>query len=235
MLILGASGDIGKAIAKSTVEEGANVLLHYHSNRSSIDALVSELPEARVLGTVQADLSTSEGIKQLINSIPFTLDGIIFAGGSSFQGLLQDAGEADMDLLYHLHVKTPWMVASSFLPQMIHKRRGKIILISSVWGSVGASMEVLYSSVKGAQNSFVKALAKEAGPSGVQVNGISPGFIDTKMNSLYSEEEKAVIFDEIPLGRPGLPEEIASVAAFLISDRSSYINGQIITVDGGWT
>ena len=107
-------------------------------------------------------------------------------------------------------------------------------MITSIWGNVGASYEVIYSSVKGAQNSFVKALAKEVAPSGISVNGISPGYIETKMNSHLSEEERQAIIDEIPMSRAGLPSEIAYTVSFLLDDRSTYIQGEIINMNGGW-
>lgn len=108
------------------------------------------------------------------------------------------------------------------------------MLITSIWGSVGASNEVMYSSVKGAQNSFVKALAKEVAPSGVSVNAISPGFIETKMNGHLSPVEKDSIMAQIPMNRAGKPEEIAHTVRFLIDEKSNYIQGEIIEINGGW-
>src|SRR5699024_4053433 len=110
------------------------------------------------------------------------------------------------------HVKAPWKITKTLLPMMLEKQSGRIVFITSIWGERGASHEVLYSSVKGAQNSFIKALAKEVAASGVYVNGISPGFIATKMNAHLSEEETQAVIDTIPMERAGKPEEIAETA-----------------------
>src|SRR5699024_4133453 len=142
--------------------------------------------------------------------------------------------EEMMDYMLSLHVKAPWKITQHFLQPMIRKQYGKIIFITSIWGEVGASNEVVYSSVKGAQNSFVKALAKEVGPSGVLVNGISPGFINTKMNRHLTEEDISNIVSEIPLNRIGLPKDVANAVSFLMSEKASYIQGDIIKVTGGW-
>ncbi|HEU5140488.1 MAG TPA: SDR family oxidoreductase, partial [Bacillales bacterium] len=118
--------------------------------------------------------------------------------------------------------------------EMVSNKRGNIIVVSSVWGLVGASTEVLYSTVKGALNSFVKALAKEIAPSGISVNGIAPGAVSTKMLNHLSDQEKIELAEEIPMGRFGEPVEMAELIAFLISGKASYINGEIISINGAW-
>ncbi|HET7658455.1 MAG TPA: SDR family oxidoreductase, partial [Bacillales bacterium] len=133
-----------------------------------------------------------------------------------------------------LHVSSPFLLTKELLTDMISAKNGKIIVISSIWGLVGASTEVLYSTVKGALNTFVKALAKEVAPSGISVNGIAPGAIETQMLDHLTEEEKAMLCDEIPMGRFGKPIEVADLAVFLASDSASYINGQIISINGAW-
>ena len=159
---------------------------------------------------------------------------VIFASGNAEFRLFQETSDELMDQMLNLHVKAPWKITRQVLPTMIQQHFGNIIFITSIWGNVGASYEVVYSSVKGAQNSFVKALAKEVGPSGVSVNAISPGFIDTKMNRLLSEEEKAQVISEIPVNRAGLPSEIAHAVSFLLDEKSRYIQGEILNVNGGW-
>lgn len=117
---------------------------------------------------------------------------------------------------------------------MVKKRKGKIVNISSVWGNIGASMEVAYSASKGGMNAFTKALAKELAPSNVQVNAIACGVIDTEMNQCFDKAEKAALRDEIPADRFGRAEEVAALAMQLIQG-NEYLTGQIITLDGGWT
>ncbi|HLR66200.1 elongation factor P 5-aminopentanone reductase [Virgibacillus alimentarius] len=234
VLIIGASGDIGIAIADRLAMDGYQLLLHYNKNREKIDEFINKLDHNCVLTTMQADLFNNEEIKNLLIQIVYPVDYIIFASGAAFYGLFQDTSEKAMDEMLTLHVKAPWMIARHLLPAMIQKRAGKIILITSIWGSVGASFEVIYSAVKGAQNSFVKALAKEVAPCGISVNAVSPGFIDTKMNHNLSKEEKKMVLSEIPMNRAGTPSEIAHTISFLLDENANYIQGEIIGMTGGW-
>ncbi|MFS0751783.1 elongation factor P 5-aminopentanone reductase [Oceanobacillus sp. 1P07AA] len=234
VLVIGASGEIGIAIARKFAREGYSLLLHYHQNVEPIQQLQLELNEDVILGFYQADLSNSDGIHLLINQLDFDIDGIVFASGNAHFNLFQDSLEKEMDEMLQLHVKAPWMITKHVLPNMIRKNKGHIVFITSIWGDRGASNEVMYSSVKGAQNSFVRALAKEVSLSGISVNGVSPGFIQTKMNAHLSAEEVHSIIEEIPLNRAGLPEEVANAVHFLMSDQSTYIRGEIIEVNGAW-
>lgn len=234
VLLIGASGDIGIAIAKELAQDGYSLILHYNENKSSLADIRSSLEEERILMEIQADLKYEANIKRLLANIVFPVDHVVFAGGNADYGLFQDVPEERMDEMLALHVKAPWMITKHLLGPMIRKGSGSIILITSVWGEAGASNEVIYSSVKGAQNSFVKALAKELGPAGIQVNAVSPGFIDTKMNRHLLPEERTQIVEEIPLSRPGRPKDVAGAVSFLLSSKASYIQGQIIGVNGGW-
>ena len=234
VLIVGASGDIGIAIAEQLSNEGYQLLLHYNSNRKGIENFLSSAREDAVLDVIQADLSTDEGISHFLSNIHLPVDSIVFASGTANFGLFQETPEAVMDRMLTLHVKAVWMISKHLLGPMIHRKTGKIVLITSVWGEAGASNEVIYSSVKGAQNSFVKALAKETGPSGINVNAVSPGFIETKMNGHLTLEERSAISGEIPLNRPGDPMEVAHAVSFLLDGKSAYIQGEIINVTGGW-
>lgn len=234
VLIIGASGDIGLAIAKQLANDGFSLLLHFNKNNDGFKNLRENVNEECILTEIKADLSHIDGIKYLLSQLVFPVDAIIVASGKAHHSLFQDSLEDEMDEMLTLHVKAPWMIVNHVLPHMINKKKGTIIFITSIWGNVGASNEVMYSSVKGAQNSFVKALAKEAAMSGISVNAISPGFIDTKMNHYLSEEEKRVIVDHIPMNRPGSPEEIAHTVCFLMDEKSNYIQGEIININGAW-
>ncbi|WP_164215519.1 SDR family oxidoreductase [Virgibacillus sp. YIM 98842] len=234
VLIIGASGDIGIAIAQQLAKDGYTLLLHYNTNRKMIDQLREGLEESSVLAVLQADLCEDAAVKKFLTELVFPVDGIIFASGLAHFGVFQETPETVMDKMINLHVKAPWMIIKYILPQMVKRQSGTIIFITSIWGEQGASNEVIYSSVKGAQNSFVKALAKEAAPSGISVNGVSPGFIETKMNGHLPETEKEMLISEIPANRAGRPEEIAHAVSFLFDSRSNYIQGEIINVTGGW-
>ncbi|WP_186577408.1 elongation factor P 5-aminopentanone reductase [Aquibacillus kalidii] len=233
-LVIGASGGIGRAICERLTAEGYKLLVHYNQNKIVIDRLCDVLPDESILGIIQGDLSTNNGITTFLEGLHFPIDSVIFASGKSHYGLFQDVSEVEMDKMINLHVKSPWVISQHLLPYMIQNKFGHIILISSIWGEIGASCEVIYSSVKGAQDSFVKALAKEVAPSGISVNGVSPGFIDTSMNDTFSEDDKRMIMDEIPVKRAGKPEEVAHAVAFLLDEKSSYIQGEMLKVTGAW-
>lgn len=235
MLLIGASGDIGQTIALQLVEQGYTLLIHYYKNRLAIDELVTLSPPGTIECIVQANLKTITGVEKVIKQIePFEIDGMVYASGAASLGLFQDRSKEHVNDMLYLHVHAPLAITQYLLPEMIRRKHGHIVFITSIWGAVGASNEVLYSTVKGAQNSFIRALSKEVGPSGVYVNGVSPGFIDTKMNAHLSEEEKRVIEQDIPLQRAGTSDEVAHAVSFLLDERSSYIQGEIIEVTGGW-
>ncbi|MFC2950051.1 elongation factor P 5-aminopentanone reductase [Virgibacillus sediminis] len=234
VLVVGASGGIGAAVSRKLAQEGYKLLLHFNQSRQPVDELREELEGESVLAVIQADLTKETEIKRFLTEIVFPVHHIVFASGISHYGLFQETSEDIMDEMIMLHVKAPWMITKYLLPPMIQEKKGSIIFITSIWGEEGASNEVVYSSVKGAQNTFVKALAKETGLSGVRVNAVSPGFIETKMNRQITEEEKAAIVEEIPVNRTGRPEEVAQAVNFLMDKAASYIHGEIINVTGGW-
>ncbi|WP_077300073.1 elongation factor P 5-aminopentanone reductase [Virgibacillus pantothenticus] len=233
ILLVGASGDIGAAIARKLLNQGYQLLLHFHTNKQAIDELCRAYPES-ILATYQTDLSKNTSCEQFMEALSFAIDGVIFASGRAHYGLFQNTPEQTMDDMLQLHVKSPWLITKHLLPSMITKQEGAIIFITSVWGEQGASNEVVYSAVKGAQNSFVKALAKEVAPSGIAVNAISPGFIETKMNHHLCTADKEATIADIPMNRAGKPEEVAAIVSFLLSGESSYIQGAILDVTGGW-
>ncbi|KKE78424.1 SDR family oxidoreductase [Oceanobacillus caeni] len=234
VLVIGASGDIGQAIVERLAEDGYQLILHYHKNSEAMMELRRKIKDKGVLSVIQADLSNEKETNEFLNQLVFRIDIVVFASGKAEFRLFQETSDTLMDQMLNLHVKAPWKITRQVLPNMVQQHFGNIIFITSIWGNVGASYEVVYSSVKGAQNSFVKALAKEVGPSGISVNAISPGFIDTKMNRSLSEEEKAQVISEIPVNRAGLPSEIAHAVSFLLDEKSSYIQGEILNINGGW-
>jgi 3-oxoacyl-[acyl-carrier protein] reductase len=233
-LITGASGGIGRAISWKLAEEGYSLYLHYHQNKNSMEKLLGQL--SRYKGEfipIQADLSTPEGYKILVSNI-FSIDVIIHNSGMSHYGLLMDLELAEAERLITTHVTSPLMITKELLPKLLRKNDGNIIVVSSIWGQTGAACEVAYSTVKGAQLSFVKALSKEVALNGIRVNGIAPGAIQTPMMTTFTEEDIEKISEEIPMGKLGSAENVADVVSFLISEKAAYITGQILPVNGGW-
>ncbi len=231
-LITGASGGIGLAIAQYLADDGYNLYLHYNQNEEPVKRLAEQLTVRCQL--IRADLSSPTGYLEISKHIFHNIDVLILNAGQSHVGLVTDISDEEVNKMVQLHITSPFLLTKQLLPMMIRKKYGKIIVISSVWGIVGASCEVLYSMVKGGQNTFVKALAKELAPSGINVNGVAPGPIETSMLHMFSEEDKQAILDEIPMGRFGKPEEIAHAVSFLISEKASYINGEILNINGAW-
>lgn len=225
---------MGQAISLKLAAEGYSLYLHYNRNEAGIRSLLEKLtPFEGEFIPVKADLSSKEGYKQLADNV-FALDAIIHNAGNSLYGLLEDIEEAAAEQLVQIHVTSPLMLTKRLLPKLLSKKSGGIVLISSIWGQAGAACEVAYSMVKGAQISFTKALAKELAPSGIRVNAVAPGAIATPMMEGFTEEEISVISEEIPAGRLGRPEEVADSVEFLLSDKSAYITGQVLAVNGGW-
>lgn len=238
-LVTGASGGIGSAIATKLCENGYEVLAQYNKNQQLISELVEKnRSNSGSIIPVCFDLSNTESIDQGLLSIRKYMERIthlVNCAGVGLYKLTQDTTKTEWDNIFNINVSGAHYLTSKVLEKMIANGRGNIINISSVWGSVGASMEVAYSASKSAIIGYTKALAKEVAPSGIRVNCVCPGVIDTKMNSRFSKEEMAELIDETPLGRLGTGEDVALAVKFLASDDSSFITGQILTVDGGFT
>lgn len=233
-LITGASGGIGQAVALELAAKDYHLYLHYNQNEQSIKELLDKLqPFGGEYMPIHADLADPLGYKQVCSQI-FSLDAIVHCGGNSHYGLLVDLKLEEAEALLNVHVLNPLMMTKELLPKLLCKGSGNIIVVTSIWGQTGAACEVAYSTVKGAQIAFVKSLSKEVALSGIRVNGIAPGAIDTAMMAGFTNDEVADICTEIPMGRLGIPEEIAKGAAFLLSKESSYITGQILAINGGW-
>ncbi|WLD95217.1 elongation factor P 5-aminopentanone reductase [Alkalihalobacillus sp. AL-G] len=233
-LITGASGDIGKSIAAGLAADGYNLYIHYFQNKQSCEQLKNELDKRVECHLVQADLAQADGVQNLVRQLSTPIDVLVYNCGRSVTGLITDVSPQELDEMTQLHLKSPFQIVQYLLPNMISEKEGSVVMISSIWGETGASCEVLYSMVKGGINSMVKALSKELAPSGIRVNAVAPGMVATKMNQYLTEEELDDLQDDIPLGRLGLPDEIADAVGFLVSKKSSYITGQIISVNGAW-
>lgn len=234
VLVTGASGDIGQKICRTFAKNNFNVIGIYHSNIDSIKELASELGD--VFSYYNVDLSDFQQIENFFNKLVsknINLDILINNAGISILGLLQDITVTQWSNLWNTNVTSMVAMSKYSIQFFLKKGQGKIINISSVWGQRGASFEVCYSTTKGAMDSFTKALAKELAPSNIQVNAISCGIIDTKMNSHLNHEDITSIIEEIPASRLGTTRDVAD-AVYSLALSGSYLTGQIITVDGGW-
>lgn len=238
VIITGASGGIGKAIALQLAEAGYNLTLCYNTNKGAAMDLSTRCTAFGVKCLcIKCDLSDLTAVDNMINCTVDefgTIDGLVNNAGISHWGLFTDMTEEEWDHIFAVNVKSMFLTSKYVLPHMIHNHSGRIINISSMWGQVGASCEVAYSATKGAIISMTKALAKEVGPSGITVNCIAPGVIDTPMNASFTTETISQLKDETPVGRIGAPEDVASVVKYLISPEASFITGQIIGVNGGF-
>lgn len=236
VFITGGSRGIGRACALAFAKRGYQVGFCYFSSESDAKSLQNEINLLSQAQPFRYDLSDIKGMKNLAEQIHNemgNIDVLINNAGISSYGLIQDVEESEFDRLMNINFKSMFFLTQALIPSMIAEKSGNIINISSIWGQAGASCEVLYSASKGAVISFTKALAKELAPSGIRVNCICPGVVDTDMMKCFSAEEREEIACEIPLGRFSEPEEIAKTALFLASADSAFITGQIIGVNGG--
>ena len=240
VLITGATGGIGSAMAEIFASQGYNVAIHTFSKKDKANFYVQKFAVKYGVKTiaVDADISMESQVKQMFSVLEKEFGGIdilVNNAGISLIKMLCDTSDEDFARMMDVNLKGAFLCTKEAIKNMIRNKWGRIINISSVWGNVGASCEVVYSASKAGLVGFTKALAKELAPSAITVNAVSAGLIDTEMNSKLSPEDIKELCEEIPLGRMGLPEEVAHTVLFLASDNSSYITAQNITVDGGWT
>ncbi len=237
VLITGISRGIGKAIALEFAKNKYNIIGCAKSDFNGLSDTKNLVTSYGVDSYIElCDISNEEKIKKFIYKSTNKLGGIdilINNVGISYIGLLQDMSILEWNNIINTNLTSAFLMSKYVIPYMLKKQNGHIINISSVWGNIGASMEVAYSASKGGLNTFTKALAKELAPSNILVNTISPGFIDTEMNKNFEKEELEAIFEEIPLGRAGKTSEVADLVYKIAT--SKYLTGQIITMDGGWT
>ncbi|WP_183598720.1 elongation factor P 5-aminopentanone reductase [Paenibacillus phyllosphaerae] len=238
VLVTGGSRGIGAAIARRFAAESMNIVIHYmQSHEAANETARSCMRMGSEVMTVAADLRSKEQIlrmREKLEARGMLPDILVNNAGIAHYGMLSDVTEDEWDDVMSVNLKGMFLSTQMFMPSMISQRYGRIINVSSIWGMSGASCEVLYSTTKGGMNAFTKALAKELAPSGVTVNAVAPGAVDTVMLDNLDASEKQALESEIPLGRFAQPDEIASLVYFLSLPESSYITGQIISPNGGW-
>ena len=233
-LITGASRGIGAEIAREAYELGHNVVINYAHSREKAETLAKSLGDRAA--AIKADVSVKSEVDEMFRKSQELFGGVDVlvnnAGVSSF-GILQDISEEEWDRVFGINVKGAFLCAKAALGHMIRNHGGVIVNISSMWGLVGASCEVHYSASKAALIGMTKALAKELGPSGIRVNCVAPGVIDTDMNRKLTEDDLAVLREETPLGKIGKTSDVAASVMFLASDGGKFITGQVISPNGG--
>jgi 3-oxoacyl-[acyl-carrier protein] reductase len=227
VVITGASRGIGLACAKLFASKGYSVVGSFHK---------TEIKSEKI-DFFRADMSSYTGIKKFseyVDKIYGGADILINNVGIAEQKLINDITESDYDRIMNTNAKSHFLCCKEFLPSMISRKHGSIVNISSIWGITGASCEVSYSMSKAAVIGLTKALAKEVAPSGIRVNAVAPGVIDTDMNANLSETDIKELMENTPLLRLGTEADVANAVYFLASEYSSFITGQVLTVDGGF-
>ena len=237
-LVTGSSRGIGRAIAAQLAREGYAVCINYIEQQQAAEALVAELQAEGCLAmAIQADVADRAAVNAMVAAAeaafgPVTL--LVNNAGISRQGLFQDVDDELWDRYFAVNVTGARNTIQAVLPHMLHEKSGCIINISSIWGLRGASCEVTYATTKAALVGLTRSLALELAPSGIRVNAVAPGCIETDMVRALGQETRDMLVDATPMGRLGTPEDIAGAVSFLASDKASFMTGQILTADGGF-
>ncbi len=232
-LVTGGSRGIGAALVGLLSERGWTVAFLYEKN----DAAALSVSERTGAVAIRCDVASRDSVFRAFETAKSrigAIDALAVCAGIAHFDLFQNVSESDWRRLIDVNLSGAAYCAQAVLPDMISRRRGAIVFTSSVWGVAGAACEALYSASKAGLIGLAKALAKEVGPSGVRVNAVAPGVINTDMNARLSESDMQSLRDETPLRRAGEPADVARAIEFLLSDESSFITGQVLGVDGGF-
>lgn len=237
VLVTGASRGIGKAIAVKFAKKGYHVIINCRQQKDALLKTKAEIEAYQVsCHAFLGDIGNYEVAKELfaqIKKLYGSIDVLVNNAGISYVGLLTDMELSDWDRVIATNLTSVFNCCKLAIPDMVKKKSGKIINISSVWGNVGASCEVAYSASKGGMNALTRALAKELAPSNIQVNAVACGAIDTEMNHFLGDDDLLQLIDEIPTNRLGRAEEVADLV-YHLAYKNQYLTGQVISLDGGW-
>ena len=237
-LVTGSSRGIGRAIATQLAREGYAVCINYLEQREAAESLVEQLRgEGCRAIAVQADVADRKAVEAMVRATeetfgPVTL--LVNNAGISRQGLFQDVDDELWNRYFAVNVTGARNAIQAVLPHMLHEKSGCIVNITSIWGLRGASCEVTYAATKAALVGLTRSLALELAPSGIRVNAVAPGCIETDMVRALGQETREMLMEQTPLGSLGTPEDIAQAVSFLASEKASFFTGQILTADGGF-
>ena len=238
-LVTGSSRGIGRAVARKLAAEGYAVCVNYRVRQDCAEALVAELTDTGCRAmAVQADVSVRQQVNEMVRRVedafgPVSL--LVNNAGISRQCLFQDMDDETWDRFFAVNVGGAKNAIQAVLPHMLSEKTGCIVNLTSIWGLRGASCEVAYAATKAALVGLTRSLALELAPSHIRVNAVAPGSIETDMVRMLGPETRDLLIEETPLGRLGTPEDIAHAVAFLASEKASFLTGQILTADGGFT
>lgn len=233
IFITGGSRGIGRACVERFVRDGHKVAFLYKSNTEAAD----ELANATGAFAIQADIASPDDLRAAVakaTDLLGSIDVLVNNAGIAEFKLFTEISDEDWERMLSTNLSGAFFAAREISREMIARKNGSIINVGSMWGKVGASCEVHYSAAKAGLRGLTMALAKELGPSGITVNCVEPGVIDTEMNAMLDDEARAALCDETPLCRLGRADEVASLIAFLASDEAGFITGQCIGIDGGF-
>lgn len=237
-LVTGASRGIGRAIAWELALEGWDICVNYIVHKQAADDVVSKIQTlGRHAIAIQADVADGKAVEDMIKAAENALgsiDLLVNNAGIAGQSLFQDISDEMWNRYLAVNLGGARNTIRAVLPHMLHEKRGCIINISSMWGLRGASCEVAYSCTKAALIALTRSLALELAPSGIRVNCVAPGVIDTDMVQVLGQETLRDLAEQTPLGRLGTPEDIAHTVAFFASEKASFLTGQVLTADGGF-
>ncbi|MBQ5957102.1 MAG: SDR family oxidoreductase [Clostridia bacterium] len=233
-LVTGGTGDIGRAIIRRLVESGYRVIFTYEKNERMARSLSAMLGAEGIRCDVSDDRSVEE-LFRILGEKGESVDILVNNAGISREGLFIDSVIEDWKDMFDVNFFGAVRMTGKVLPDMLSRGEGIIINMASIWGIKGASCESIYAATKAALINLTKSLSNEYARSGIRVNAVAPGFIEGRMNSHYSTEDREEILEEIPEGRFGTPDDVAKTVVFLTGDDSAYITGQTISVDGGWS
>lgn len=236
-LITGGAKGIGEAICRALARDGYSIAINYKSSLKEAQELKDSLSAITDAEIFKADVSDSSQVEEMFSQVEKVFGGVsvlVNNAGIAEQSLFTDITDDMWQRMIGVNLTGAFNCCRRALPHMINEKSGCIVNIASMWGEVGASMEVHYSAAKAGLIGLTKALAKEVGLSGIRVNAVSPGVVLTDMMSSFSDEDKAVLREETPLNALGSPEDIGEAVSFLASDKAKFVTGQVLSVNGGF-